>query len=103
MSGVISARWLMPRQRGVLMAPSVRPSGEEVGGERLAAGGAVPVVDEPLLAEADGEGLVRQRQEEVVVGDLAGVGPHRRPLRPDEVADVDAVGDGRGGRAERLL
>src|SRR5690606_5201325 len=53
-----------------------RQVGEEVAGEGLAGGSRGAPGDEPLLAEAAGEGLVGHGEEEEVLADLAAVRPH---------------------------
>ncbi len=75
--------WSLIRRRSTADSQVSRPrrsgSGEQIRAEG-SPGSRVLGVDEPLGAEGAGEDLVGHRQEEVVGGDLAGVGGHRRPL-----------------------
>ena len=57
----------------------------------------------PLLPEGHGEGVVGQREEDGVLGDLRRVGGHRRLFLGNDAGDVDRVGDVGGRCAEILL
>jgi SAM-dependent methyltransferase len=65
--------------------------------------GALAVADEPFGPEREAEGLVRHREEERLLTDLAGVGPHGASLVVQVRGYIDRGGDLRLGRTELVL